>query len=147
MSWVFLAGDRVYKLKKPVRFPYLDFSTLRGARPPAGLSSAQSSARTGNLSRRVASDSTPHGLAIGGTENRRLARGHATSRRAPDARTVIAERRVAACSSIVWSRRWRNFIAGDASYLVASDPLADWSKSLAYNRRVLLDPRFGLPPA
>ena len=28
MSWIFLAGDRVYKLKKPVRFPYLDFSTL-----------------------------------------------------------------------------------------------------------------------
>ncbi len=28
MSWVFLAGDRVYKLKKPVRFLYLDFSTL-----------------------------------------------------------------------------------------------------------------------
>lgn len=33
MSWVFMAGERVYKLKKPVRFPYLDFSTLdrRGA--------------------------------------------------------------------------------------------------------------------
>ncbi len=28
MSFVFLAGDRVYKLKKPVRLPYLDFSTL-----------------------------------------------------------------------------------------------------------------------
>ena len=28
MSEVFLASDRVYKLKKPVRFPYLDFSTL-----------------------------------------------------------------------------------------------------------------------
>jgi aminoglycoside phosphotransferase family enzyme len=28
MSWVFLAGESVYKLKKPVRFPYLDFSTL-----------------------------------------------------------------------------------------------------------------------
>ena len=28
MSWVFLVGDQVYKLKKPVRFPYLDFSTL-----------------------------------------------------------------------------------------------------------------------
>ena len=28
MSWVFLAGERAYKLKKPVRFPYLDFSTL-----------------------------------------------------------------------------------------------------------------------
>lgn len=28
MSWVFLSGDRVLKLKKPVRFAYLDFSTL-----------------------------------------------------------------------------------------------------------------------
>lgn len=28
MSWVFLTGDRVLKLKKPVRFPYLNFSTL-----------------------------------------------------------------------------------------------------------------------
>lgn len=31
MSWVFLAGDHVYKLKKPVKYPFLDFSTL-GAR-------------------------------------------------------------------------------------------------------------------
>ena len=28
MSWVFMADDRVYKLKNPVRFAYLDFSTL-----------------------------------------------------------------------------------------------------------------------
>lgn len=28
MSWVFLAGEQVLKLKKPVRFPFLDFSTL-----------------------------------------------------------------------------------------------------------------------
>lgn len=28
MSWVFLAGALVYKLKKPVRYPFLDFSTL-----------------------------------------------------------------------------------------------------------------------
>jgi len=28
MSFVFLAGERAYKLKKPVRFPFLDFSTL-----------------------------------------------------------------------------------------------------------------------
>lgn len=28
MSWVFLAGDRVFKLKKPVRYPFLDFETL-----------------------------------------------------------------------------------------------------------------------
>lgn len=28
MSWVFLTGDLVYKLKKPLQRPYLDFSTL-----------------------------------------------------------------------------------------------------------------------
>ncbi|MFZ2466966.1 MAG: hypothetical protein WAW54_01100 [Parvibaculum sedimenti] len=28
MSWVFLVGKRVYKLKKPVRYPFLDFSTV-----------------------------------------------------------------------------------------------------------------------
>lgn len=28
MSWVFLTDERVYKLKKPVRYPFLDFSTL-----------------------------------------------------------------------------------------------------------------------
>ena len=27
MSWVFLVGDQVLKLKKPVRYPFLDFST------------------------------------------------------------------------------------------------------------------------
>ena len=27
-SWIFLAGDKAYKLKKAVKFPYLDFSTL-----------------------------------------------------------------------------------------------------------------------
>jgi uncharacterized protein len=28
MSWVFLVGEHVLKLKKPVRYPFLDFSTL-----------------------------------------------------------------------------------------------------------------------
>jgi len=28
MSWVFLAGDRVFKLKKPVQLPFLNFRTL-----------------------------------------------------------------------------------------------------------------------
>ncbi len=32
MSWVFLAGDRVYKLKKPVRYEFLDFSTAEKRR-------------------------------------------------------------------------------------------------------------------
>jgi aminoglycoside phosphotransferase family enzyme len=32
MSWVFLTEDRVFKLKKPVRLPYLDFGTLEARR-------------------------------------------------------------------------------------------------------------------
>ena len=32
MSWVFLAGDRAYKLKKPVRYDFLDFSTAEKRR-------------------------------------------------------------------------------------------------------------------
>lgn len=32
MSFVFLAGERVYKLKKPVRYPFLDFTTLAARR-------------------------------------------------------------------------------------------------------------------
>ena len=67
MSIVFMVGDRVYKLKKPVRFPYLDFSTLdrRAAACRAELL----------LNRRLAPDvylgvaplaMSPRGLAIGG---------------------------------------------------------------------------------
>jgi aminoglycoside phosphotransferase family enzyme len=48
MSWVFMAGDRVYKLKKPVRFPYLDFSTL-----DRRAAACQAEA---NLNRRMARD-------------------------------------------------------------------------------------------
>ncbi len=29
MSYVFLAGERAYKMKKPVRYPFLDFSTIK----------------------------------------------------------------------------------------------------------------------
>jgi aminoglycoside phosphotransferase family enzyme len=67
MSWVFMAGDRVYKLKRPVRFPYLDFSTLE-RRADACLPEM-------SLNRRLAPDvylgiapltMTPAGYAIGG---------------------------------------------------------------------------------
>ena len=29
ISWVFLVGDRAYKLKKPVRLPFVDYGTLK----------------------------------------------------------------------------------------------------------------------
>jgi aminoglycoside phosphotransferase family enzyme len=32
ISWVLLAGERAYKVKKPVRLPFVDFSTLASRR-------------------------------------------------------------------------------------------------------------------
>lgn len=67
MSWIFLAGERVYKLKKPVRFSYLDFSTLE--RRAAACRAEQ------RLNRRLAPDTylgvvpvtvSPAGLQIAG---------------------------------------------------------------------------------
>ena len=46
ISWVFIAGDRVYKVKKPVDFGFLDFSTLRRR--------AQACRREVELNRRLA---------------------------------------------------------------------------------------------
>lgn len=68
MSYVFLAGDRVYKLKKPVRYPFLDFSTIE-----ARENNCREEVR---LNRRLAADiylgvvpltfSASQGLALGG---------------------------------------------------------------------------------
>lgn len=48
MSWVFLTEERVYKLKKPVRYEFLDFSTLQARR--------LDSEREVTLNRRLAGD-------------------------------------------------------------------------------------------
>lgn len=68
MSYVFLAGDKVYKLKKPVRYPFLDFSTIN-----AREANCREEVR---LNRRLAVDvylgvvpltfSASRGLALGG---------------------------------------------------------------------------------
>ena len=88
MSWVFLAGDKVYKLKKPVRFPYLDFSTL--ARREAACRAEFS------LNRRLAPDiylgviplnASPRGPVARRRGRRcRLAGRHAPARRSMGAR-------------------------------------------------------------
>ena len=148
MSWVFLAGDRVYKLKKPVRFPYLDFSTL--ARREAACRAELA------LNRRLASDVyldvmpltvTPRGLSIGG--NATIVDWLVVMRRLDEGETlehaILEERlepwqldRLVATLVQFYRRAARVFVA-------PSIHLRDWHQSLSYNRRVLLDPRFGLP--
>ena len=148
MSWIFLAGDRVYKLKKPVRFPYLDFSTLerREAACRAEL----------RLNRRLTTDvylgvaplvATDHGLAIEGVGT--VVDWMVVMRRLDESRTL--ERAIQSHDIETWkidrlAAALIQFYRHAASVLLAGDvQRRDWWLSLAYNRRVLLDPRLGLP--
>lgn len=148
MSWVFLVGDRVYKFKKPVRFPYLDFSSLtrREAACRAEL----------RLNRALAPDiyldvlplvDTGKGLSIGGAGvpvDWLVVMKRLDERDMLDC--LIAEQRV----DILKLGR---LVAALAQFYRSATPvllsaaihLADWKRSLAYNRRVLLDRRFGMP--
>ena len=148
MSWVFLAGDRVYKLKKPVRFPYLDFSSV--ARREAACRAEL------RLNRALAPDiyldvlplvDTGEGLSIGGTGTpvdwlvfmKRLDERNMLDRRIGERRVEIPQldRLVAVLAKFYHTAK--------PVFLSPAIYLADWKRSLAYNRRVLLDPRFGIP--
>jgi uncharacterized protein len=148
MSWVFLVGDRVYKLKKPVRFPYLDFSSL--ARREAACRAEL------RLNRALAPDiyldvlplvDTDSGLSIGGAGApvdwlvlmKRLGERDMLDHRIADRRVEIAQldRLVAVLAQF--------YHAATPVFLSPVIHLADLKRSLAYNRRVLLDPRFNIP--
>ena len=148
MSWVFLAGDKVYKLKKPVRFAYLDFSTLerREAACRAEL----------GLNRRLAPDvylaivpltTTVGGLSIGGKGD--VVDWLVVMRRLHETQTLehaIEERCLErwqldelAATLLQFYRRV------PAVLLSAIQHLVHWHRSLAENRQVLLRDRFLLP--
>jgi aminoglycoside phosphotransferase family enzyme len=148
MSCVFLAGDRVYKLKKPVRFPYLDFSNL-GRREGACRAELR-------LNRRLAPDvyldvmpltATPSGLAIGGDGP--IMDWLVVMRRLDEDQTLehaILEHRVEPwqldrliAALIQFYRR------AERVFLSPAVHLRDWHQSLSDNLRVLLDPGLGLP--
>jgi aminoglycoside phosphotransferase family enzyme len=97
MSWVFLTDDRVYKLKKPVRYDFLDFSTLELRR--------RNCRREVRLNRRLAAEvylgvvaltaDPAGGLALGGTRRgRTVVDWLVEMRRLPAARML--DRRIAA---------------------------------------------------
>jgi aminoglycoside phosphotransferase family enzyme len=61
MSWVFLTEKRVYKLKKPVRYSFLDFSTLEARR--------EDSEGEVQLNRRLAGDTYIRAVALTREDN------------------------------------------------------------------------------
>lgn len=148
MSWVFLAGDRVYKLKKPVRFPYLDFSTLE--RREAACRAEF------NLNRRLAPDVyigvtplvvSPRGLSLGGAGPiidwlvvmRRLDDRWVLEQVLREGRLETAQLDRLVTTLVRFYRRAQSAFVSPASHL------AEWQKNLTVNRRVLLDARFSLP--
>ena len=148
MSWVFLAGDRVYKLKKPVRFPYLDFST-RERREAACRAELK-------LNRRLAPDvylgvvpltESVGKLTVGGAGRpvdwlvmmRRLDERFMLDR-------MIGEDRLGMRDLDRLSETLARFYrAATPVFLSAGVQLADCWHNLAFNYRVLADPRFALP--
>ena len=148
MSWVFLVGDRVYKLKKPVRFPYLDFSSL--ARREAACRAELRLNRA--LAPDIYLDVSPlvdngKGLSIGGAGvpvdwlviMKRLDESDMLDCLIAEQRVDVVklERLVAVLAQFY--RRATPVLLSPAIHLI------DWKRSLAYNRRILLDPRFGIP--
>jgi aminoglycoside phosphotransferase family enzyme len=148
MSWIFLAGEKVYKLKKPVRFPYLDFSTLvrREAACRAELA----------LNRRLAPDvyqdvvaltQSAGGLALGGSGE--PVDWLVVMRRLDESETLdhaLAARQLSTWQLDRLIATLVGFYRRAAGIVVSADlHLANWHRSLAYNRRVLLDPHLGVP--
>jgi aminoglycoside phosphotransferase family enzyme len=148
MSWVFLAGDRVYKLKKPVRFPYLDFSTLDRREAACRAEVA--------LNRRLAPD-VYIGVAPLTLSFARPSIGGA----GPIADWLVIMHRLDERWALEQVLRERRLDTSQLDRLVATlarfyrrarpvllsarAHLSRWSENLKGNRRILLDPRFSLP--
>ena len=149
MSFVFLAGETALKLKKPVSFSYLDFSTLerREAACRAEL------ALNRRLARPVYRGVVPlvqsgSGLAIGGDGRivdwlvvmKRLDHGRMLDR-------AISEQRLQGPAMDRVSDKLTHFYRSARRSLISpSAQHAQWQRDVALNNRILLDPRLGLPP-
>ncbi|MCP4382205.1 MAG: hypothetical protein GY798_12465 [Hyphomicrobiales bacterium] len=151
MSWVFLAGSRVYKLKKPVRYPFLDFSTLEAREHFVS--------EEGRLNRRLAPDVYLGATPLSVDEDGRMILGEAdqvvdwlvTMRRLPEDRMldrlITANALTADTVERLSDRLGAFFAAASAEY---PDPAAfvdRYRREQAITSDVLLDPELGFDGA
>lgn len=147
MSWVFIGDAFVYKLKKPVRFSYLDFSTL-GRRETACRAELK-------LNRRLAPSVyvdvvpltlSPAGLAVGGEGTvvewlvvmRRLDQAQMLENALLDG--TLDRRRLDKLAVVLAS-----FYAHTRPRLISTAVhLVEWKRRIAENRRVLSNPWLAL---
>jgi aminoglycoside phosphotransferase family enzyme len=148
MSWVFLVGDRAFKLKKPVRFSYLDFSTLahREIACRAEVS----------LNRRLA-----HDVYLEVVPLTWLGNGLSLGRRGRVVDWLVVMRRLDERTTLehvllaghVESWQIDRLVAMLVRFYRLARPapvtpvghLVAWRRSLAVNRSVLLHPNLGMP--
>jgi aminoglycoside phosphotransferase family enzyme len=148
MSWVFLAGSEAYKLKKPLRLPYLDFSTLERRRAACEAELA--------LNRRLAPDVYKHltpltrsggRYELGGAGEvvdwlvvmRRLDESASLERLLLAGTLTVRQLDTVIATLAGFYRRTRRVgITPDAL-------MVRWQANLTDNRRILLNPRLGLP--
>ncbi len=149
MSWIFLSGERVYKMKKPVRYAFLDFTTLE--------SRGQNCEREVQLNRRLAADvylgvvpltlTSDAGLEFDGKGP--VAEWLVEMRRLPAQRMLDAAiragtvnavdiRNVARCLTLFY-RRAERIDTGAAAYR------RGFAEGIQANRAELTEPRYGLP--
>lgn len=147
MSWVFLVGGDVYKLKKPVRFAYLDFSSV-GKRYRHCLAEL-------TLNRRLAADvykkiipmtCSAGELAIGGRGE--IVDWLVVMRRLDDSQTLeraLLERRLTTRQLDPLIEVLARFYRRAGPVALSSDTfLAQWRRGLRENEIVLLDRRLDL---
>ena len=148
MSWLFSTADEVYKLKKPVRLPYLDFSSVERRRVACSAELV--------LNRRLAPDVYKRlvpltcrcdTLAIGGPGEvvdwlvvmRRLDEGRTLERLLMAGGLTFRQLNPLAILLTRFYRRASPVGVAPATYLER------WRRNLAVNRSILLDSRLGLP--
>lgn len=148
MSLVFFAGDAVYKLKKPVRLPYLDFSTLAQREAACRAEFALNRRLAPGVYRRVLPlVRTARGLSLGGLGE--VVDWLVVMRRLAESQTLEARLRSGdwqetdlddLVEALVRFYRSRSPVG-----LPQAEQIARWRAALAANARVLRDPRLGLP--
>jgi aminoglycoside phosphotransferase family enzyme len=148
MSWLFFLDGAVYKLKKPVRFPYLDFSTLerRGAACRSELALNQQLAP--GIYEGVVPLVLDRGtLRLGGrgevvdwlVRMQRFDQNRTLEARLRDQELAPAELEALGDLLAKFYRRAQRVHVAPEAYLKR------WRAELAYDRQVLLNPRLGLP--
>ena len=149
MSWVFLAGDKAYKLKKPIQLPYLNFSTVekREAACRAELVLNRRLAPTLYLSVAPVCK-MPAGLQIGGAgpivdwlvvmhrvDERLMLDANILGHRTEQQRLRELENAL-----FQFYRRARPVFATPAKYM------AKWRNSVRENQKVLTNRKLNMPP-